>query len=225
MLSSRCMKCPHCNTGIAEAWTQLNILNYPPAQSAKGAMPQCYWNAYHQRCPECFDAIIKLERIQIGEAKSLSFVAYPTSKVRPISPEVIEPYRQDFVEACKVLEDSPKASAALSRRCLQVILRDKAGTKSKDLYDQIEEVINSGKVPSHIAEDLHAVRNIGNFAAHTIKSTTTGAIVDVEPGEAEWNLDVLELLFDFYFVQPAISARRKAELNKKLKDAGKPELP
>jgi len=155
----------------------------------------------------------------------LTFLAYPTSKARPISSEVIEPYRQDFVEACKVLEDSPKASAALSRRCLQAILRDKAGTKSKDLYDQIEEVINSGKIPSHIVDDLHAVRNIGNFAAHTMKSTTTGAIVDVEPGEAEWNLDVLDLLFDFYFVQPAISAKRKADLNKKLKDAGKPELP
>ena len=58
-----------------------------------------------------------------------------------------------------------------------------------------------------------------------MKSTTTGAIVDVAPGEAEWNLDVLESLFDFYFVQPAISAKRKAELNKKLKDAGKPEIP
>ncbi len=108
---------------------------------------------------------------------------------------------------------------------MQAILRDKAGTKSKDLFDQIEEVINSGKVPGHIADDLHAVRVIGNFGAHPLKSTTSGAILDVEPGEAEWNLDVLELLFDHYFVQPAISAKRKAELNKKLKDAGKPELP
>jgi hypothetical protein len=151
-------------------------------------------------------------------------MAYPQNYTRPVPAEVPDPYRQDYVEACKVLDDSAKASAALSRRNLQAVLRDKAGTKSKDLFDQIEEVINSGKVPSHIAEDLHAVRNIGNFAAHTIKSTTTGAIVDVEAGEAEWNLDVLDLLFDFYFVQPAVSAKRKAELNKKLRDAGKPEL-
>ena len=124
-----------------------------------------------------------------------------------------------------MLPHSPKASAALSRRNLQAILRDKAGTKAKDLYDQIEEVIKSGTVPSHIAEELHAVRNIGNFAAHTIKSTNTGEILDVETGEAEWNLDVIESLFDFYFVQPAISAKRKSELNKKLKEAGKPEIP
>jgi hypothetical protein len=31
----------------------------------------------------------------------------------------------------------------------------------------------------------HTVRTIGNFAAHPIKSTSTGTIVDVEPGEAE----------------------------------------
>ncbi len=124
-----------------------------------------------------------------------------------------------------VLADSPKASAALSRRCLQAILREKLGATKKDLYDQIEEVIGRGKLPGHIDEGLHAVRNIGNIAAHSMKSTTTGAIVDVAPGEAEWNLDVLEMLFDFCFVQPAIAAKRKAELNKKLKDAGKPEIP
>jgi hypothetical protein len=56
------------------------------------------------------------------------------------------------------------------------------------------------------------------------KSTTTGAIIDVEPGEAEWNLDVLESLFEFYFVGPAAAAKRKSQLNTKLKAAGKPEI-
>ena len=104
------------------------------------------------------------------------------------------------------------------------MLRDQAKTKSKDLADQIDEVRASGKLPSHIEQGLDAVRHIGNFAAHTMKSTVTGAILDVEPGEAEWNLDVLEFLFDYYFVQPALHAKRKAALNPKLKAAGKPEL-
>jgi hypothetical protein len=154
------------------------------------------------------------------------FMAYPkNASTRPLPAEVPEPYRSDFEEAVAVLPLSTKASAALSRRNLQAVLRDKAATKSKDLFDQIEEVIDSGKLPSHITEGLHAMRNIGNFAAHEIKSKTTGAIVDVEPGEAEWNLDVLESLFDFYFVEPAKTAKRKADLNKKLKEAGKPEIP
>lgn len=154
-----------------------------------------------------------------------SMLVWPKGVSRaPIPPEVPPGIAGDYEEACLVLSDSPKASAALSRRCLQAILRDKAGTTKKDLNDQIEEVIQAAKIPTHIADGLHAVRNIGNFAAHPMKSTTTGVIIDVEPGEAEWNLDVLELLFDFYFVQPAVAAKRKAELNKKLKAAGKPEL-
>ncbi|HMH13265.1 MAG TPA: DUF4145 domain-containing protein [Edaphobacter sp.] len=182
-----------------------------------------------QFCPECTQTIIRLERTIIRQnttTRSDVFSAFPQhGALRPVPAEVTEPYRQDFIEACAVLSLSPKASAALSRRNLQAILRDKAATTKKDLFDQIDEVVDTGKLPSHIEDGLHAVRNIGNFAAHQIKSTTTGAIVDVEPGEAEWNLDVLESLFDFYFVQPALSAARKAKLNEKLKDAGKPEIP
>jgi hypothetical protein len=37
-------------------------------------------------------------------------------------------------------------------------------------------------------------------------------------------LDVLESLFDFYFVEPAKAAQRKAELNEKLKEPGKPTI-
>ncbi len=127
------------------------------------------------------------------------------------------------MEACAVLQLSPKASAALSRRNLQAILREKGKTTEKNLYDQIEEIIP--KVPSHISEGLHAVRHIGNFAAHPMKSTNSGEILEVEEGEAEWNLDVLESLFDFYFVQPEIFAKRKAGLNKKLREVAKAELP
>jgi hypothetical protein len=35
---------------------------------------------------------------------------------------------------------------------------------------------------------------------------------------------VLEGLFDFYFVQPAIAQRKRDELNQKLQSAGKPPL-
>ena len=63
-------------------------------------------------------------------------------------------------------------------------------------------------LPSHIADSLDAVRNIGNFAAHPAKSQATGEVVPVEPGEAEWTLDTLEELFDFYFVSPARTKAR-----------------
>ncbi|HBI50592.1 MAG TPA: hypothetical protein DDY21_01950 [Candidatus Moranbacteria bacterium] len=142
----------------------------------------------------------------------------------PLPSEVIDPYAQNYKEACNVLADSCKASAALSRRCLQLILRDRAGVKKQDLSKEIQEVIDSGKLPTYLAEAIDAVRNIGNFAAHPLKSTNTGEIIDVESGEAEWLLDVLEQLFDFYFVQPSILQKKKDALNEKLREAGKPEM-
>jgi hypothetical protein len=81
-----------------------------------------------------------------------------------------------------------------------------------------------GDVPSHIGEVLHGLRHLGNFAAHPTKSLSTGEIVDVEPGEAEWTLDVLDALFDFVFVGPAKQRARLQALNEKLADAGKPPL-
>ena len=89
---------------------------------------------------------------------------------------------------------------------------------------EIQEVLDSGKLPSHLAESIDAVRNLGNFAAHPLKSQHTGEIIDVNPGEAEWNLDVLESLFDFYFVQPAVLKAKRDALNAKLKEAGKPPM-
>jgi hypothetical protein len=71
---------------------------------------------------------------------------------------------------------------------------------------------------------VDAVRNVGNFAAHPLKETQTGAILDVEPGEAEWLLDVLEGLFDFAFVQPAKAREARERLNEKLQTAGKPAM-
>lgn len=65
------------------------------------------------------------------------------------------------------------------------------------------------------------MRNIGNFAAHPLKSEKSGEISPVEPTEAEWSLDVLEALFEFYFVQPAIVKKKRAALDQKLKEVGK----
>ncbi|MDB6122745.1 MAG: hypothetical protein JWQ71_1738 [Pedosphaera sp.] len=101
------------------------------------------------------------------------------------------------------------------------MLRTAAKVTPGDLFGEIDQVLKTGHLPTHISESIDAIRNIGNFAAHPIKSKSTGEIVPVEPGEAEWNLDVLELLFDFYFVQPAVIKKKRAALDAKLKDVGK----
>jgi Domain of unknown function (DUF4145) len=148
----------------------------------------------------------------------------PMAGERPVDSTVPPDLAQDYREATAVLSISPKASAALSRRCLQSTIRETKGVKKRTLDEEIEEVIAQGMVSTELAGQLDAVRQIGNFAAHSTKSTTTGEIVDVEPQEAEWNLDVLDGLFDEWFVRPAALGARKARLNTKLTDAGKPTI-
>ena len=161
-----------------------------------------------------------------GGAELRRITVWPrTSNRPPCPPEVPDEICEDYREACLVLADSPKASAALSRRCLQHILRNAAGVKAGNLDKEIDQVLASASLPSSIATSLDAVRAIGNFAAHPTKSDATGELLDVEPGEADWNLDVVEALMDVYYVQPEVLKAKKAALNVKLAAAGKPLIP
>ena len=133
----------------------------------------------------------------------------------PAPPEVPAEFTDDYGEACLILADSAKASAALSRRCLQHILREKASVKHGTLFSEIQEVINSNTLPAHITDILDVPRKLGNVAAHPMKESNSGTIVDVEPWEAEWCLEVIEALYDHYFVMPARNAERLRRLNQK----------
>ncbi|MDO3643846.1 DUF4145 domain-containing protein [Mucilaginibacter sp. L3T2-6] len=221
------MKCPHCLVEF-----HATAIIKPLDNDADGPW---YIERYLCANPGCLKNILYLKNgshryihgngtWDLGNVAS-SRLIYPKSSSRPPVPiEVTDYIAQDYLEACLVMNDSPKASAALSRRCLQNLLLDQAGVSKGDLSKQIQTVIDSGKLPSHLAEDIDAIRNIGNFAAHPNKSISTGEILEVEPHEAEWNLEVLEALFDFFYVVPERARARKAALNAKLSDSGKPPM-
>ncbi len=221
------MKCPHCAVEVNPNYNEEYI----------GRDSDGYWSIESMNCPNknCQKLIIRLASGEkrtnhhmniIGTYKRTSdeFIRPLTSTRPPIPTEVEPQFIGDYKEACLIQTLSPKASAALSRRCLQSILREKAGIKKGDLAKEIDQIIASNSLPSHLSKSIDAVRQIGNFAAHPIKSTSTGEIVEVEEGEAEWLLDVIESLFDFYFVQPAVLQAKKDALNQKLIDAGKPPM-
>jgi len=204
------MKCPHCLESFFEKWEISSI----------GGDPEGGWLLRYCKCPSCKKLICYLKISGIKE-----YLVRPKGISRsPIPKEIPEKYAEDYKEACLVLPDSSKASAALSRRCLQNLLREEAKVKPSNLSSEIQEVIDAGKLPSYLSESIDAIRNIGNFAAHPNKSDKAGEIIDVEPGEAEWSLEVIEGLFDFYFVQPAKMKARKEALNEKLEAAGKPKM-
>lgn len=225
------MKCPHCLT-IAYIYGNRSELK----KDKEG-----YWHCVYGMCPNCERLVIFLQRdsrdlpsrdeasqysiveilSEASQEMKLILVNPKGSQRTPCPLEVPENIAEDYNQACLVLSDSPKASAALSRRCLQSVLRDQ-DFDQYNLSQQIEEAMKL--LPPQLARQVDAVRNIGNVAAHETKDIRTGEIVDVQPQEAEWNLDVLEDLFQHYYVLPATVEKKRAALNKRLQDAGEPPI-
>jgi hypothetical protein len=222
-------RCPHCLTVVRFEAAEPPIRRLGDDSSyskfiVAGPKEELYLHAVV--CPECGQLILSVETGQSDGHTfypQKEFVIWPSRSTRPpVPPEVPTGIASDYNEAALVLHLSPKASAALSRRCLQSVLRDGAGANQRDLSQQIDAVIP--QLPSYISTSIDAIRNIGNFAAHPMKEQASGLILDVEPGEAEWNLDVLDLLFDHYYVQPALAQKKKDALNAKLSAANKPPM-
>ncbi|WP_404303572.1 DUF4145 domain-containing protein [Paenibacillus sp. DP01] len=221
------MICPSCTTSIFFDPIKEMVFE------TSGGHGRTFEGSY---CPECNELIVisytgELKINQNGGGTYIMHsgeeeaIVFPLNKNRYIiSSDIPIEYSSDFSEAIKVLQISPKASAALSRRCLQNFLHNKLNIKKSSLALEIDQFIKSEKVPSYILNAVDAIRNIGNFAAHPLKDTRTGEIIDVEPGEAEWLLEVLEMLFDFYFIYPRKLETRRIELNEKLKALGKPMM-
>jgi hypothetical protein len=167
-------------------------------------------------CPDSRAADEQLEASSSGKILSV----YPYRKSVTVPPEVPEKYAGDFREAVLVIDLSPTASAALSRRILQNILRDEFNLQHHNLANAIDAFIAQPGIPSYLTKAVDAIRNIGNLAAHPLKNTNTGEVMPVEPGEAEWLIGVLNSLFDFKFIQPLELQKRTDQLNAKLQEVG-----
>lgn len=210
------MQCPHCLIEIHPEKKEVYINNDA----------EYSWYAESVLCPNqnCKKIIIYIiSKEYFSDIIVKKIQVYPKGAARQQAPlEVPKHIAEDYNEACLVFSDSLKASAALGRRCLQNLLRDTTGIKSGSLDSEIHQAMKI--FPHYIADAIDAVRNIGNFALHPMKSNSTGEIVNVEPGEAEWLLDVLEELFDHCYVQPTKLAEKRAILDAKLADINKPPL-
>jgi len=218
-------KCPHCRTAaqlMAPSDVAPNGRRYGGISTESFATSEKETiHIYSSVCPACHKVVVSLKKYDNAGKFLAENVVYPMNVARLVPTEVPSHIGNDFAEASSVLPISEKASAALSRRCLQNVLTENGFTK-RDLNDQIDDAVTT--LPTRIAENLDAIRTIGNFAAHPMKHQSSGLIAEVEPEEAEWNLDVLEELFDFYYVQPKKAEEKRKKLEEKLKDLGKPPL-
>jgi len=224
-------KCPHCCVVV-----RFEADSY--RENSEWSVSRHFWPENHDqhpgydqqlrvtavKCPNCEEFVLAVE-MTISDSDDGTVLrrdyrlVWPPSAIRPVPSEVPEHIAQDYAEAACVLAVSPKASAALSRRCLQAILEEEGGASPGDLADQIEFVRET--LPTDLGDTLDNIRFAGNYAAHPKKSTNSGEILDVEPTEAECSLDILDLLFDYYYVRKARVRKVRAQQDARHAEAAK----
>ncbi|MES2131738.1 MAG: DUF4145 domain-containing protein [Bacteroidota bacterium] len=120
----------------------------------------------------------------------------PNSSAKVFPDYIPQVLRNDYEEAAAIIELSPKASATLSRRCLQGIIRDYWGVNKARLVDEINAI--EDKVDPLTWKSIDAVRKVGNIGAHMEKDINL--IIDVDTQEAKLLLGLIELLFEEWYI-------------------------
>lgn len=154
--------------------------------------------------PECrkftLDAHLHKSTRTPGEDKLNELVKswrlIPPSNAKVYPNYIPKPLIDDYTESCLIKENSPKAAATLARRCLQGIIRDFWGVKAGRLVDEIEAI--KDKIDHLTWEAIDAVRKVGNIGAHMEKDISL--IIDVDPNEAELLINLIETLFQDWYV-------------------------
>lgn len=123
----------------------------------------------------------------------------PASSAKPQPTYIPDAIVKDYYEACSILKLSPKASATLSRRCLQGIARDFwdiPSTKRGNLGAELS--IIKDKIDPDTWDGIEAIRSVGDVGAHMEKDVNF--VVDVEDDEAELLINLIEMLFEDWYV-------------------------
>jgi hypothetical protein len=216
-------KCPYCKTQttiIVDSNTSEKSHIY--ASSSKSGLVGLYSQFIVCPNPDCKELIIKAHLYQVynsggyfikkgGEKPLLSWNLKPQSSAIPQPEYIPEQIRNDYYEACSILPLSPKASATLSRRCLQGMIRDFWRITKNSLFDEIDELKNQSKINTSTLDSIDAIRQIGNIGAHMEKDVNL--IVDIEEDEAGLLIKLIEDLFQDWYV----NKHEQEERNQKIK--------
>lgn len=146
-------------------------------------------------CPNCGQYTIKVTGVG-AMVKDVNVFVRPISEAKQFPDYIPEAIRNDYEEACSIVNLSPKASATLSRRCLQGMIRDFWDIKLKNLNQEITAL--KDKIPADLWSSIDALRQLGNIGAHMEKDTDV--IVDIDPNEAESLIKLIELLMKEWYI-------------------------
>lgn len=147
------------------------------------------------KCPTCKETIART--LGIGSKyRGVVTNIYPKSLAKQFPDFIPQQIREDYEEAYSIVNLSPKASATLSRRALQGMIRDFHGIKKSRLVDEIDALEEIVTIPEKTV--LDSIRNIGNVGAHTEKDINV--ILEIKPGEAENLLKVIEFFMNSWYI-------------------------
>lgn len=134
--------------------------------------------------------------VPLGDVPLRSWTLLPPSNAKAFPDYVPQAVREDYEEACQILEASPKAAATLARRALQGMIRDFWTIQKPRLVDEIDELRD--KVDVETWKAIDGLRQIGNIGAHMEKDVNL--IIDIEPDEAKHLVWLIELLVQEWYV-------------------------
>ncbi len=140
----------------------------------------------------------------------------PESEAKVLPEYIPKPIQENYYEACRIRDLSPKASATLARRCLQGMIRDFWNIKMARLKDEIDAL--EEKVDPDTWTSIDAVRSVGNIGAHMEKDINV--IIEVEPEEAQLLIGLIEQLVDDWYVDRE-NRRTRSEKLKALAESKK----
>ena len=132
----------------------------------------------------------------------------PQSAAKPLPDYIPTAIKEDYEEACLILNLSPKASATLARRCLQGMIRNFWEVKPQNLAKEIESI--KDKVEPDTWEAIDVVRKIGNIGAHMEKDINQ--IVEVDENEASLLIGLIEMLIEEWYVSRYERKQRLAQI-------------
>jgi hypothetical protein len=136
----------------------------------------------------------------------------PESSAKVIPDYVPKAIQEDYYEACRIVGGSPKAAATLARRCLQGMIRDFWQIKKSNLAAAIRAL--KSKVDGDEFDAIDSVRKVGNIGAHMEKNVNH--IVDVDPGESEKLLRLIEAMIEEWYGR----RHKKAQLLASVREIG-----
>jgi len=193
-------QCPYCSM-VMPITSDTTSTQYPCFKAADGILNQrglcvdsCIAVTFY-KCPNCFKYTVQAFGKE-NHFKDLSVKIIPRSSAKKFPNYIPALIREDYEEACSIMDLSPKASATLARRCLQGMIRDYWGISDKTLYLEINAL--KDKIQLDLWNSIDALRQIGNIGAHM--EMDTNLIVEIDANEANSLIQLIELLMKEWYI-------------------------